>query len=222
MWASMGEQTIGDLLRRLRIREGRSQAQQADKLSELAHREVTRHEVSRWEREKRLLTPFWQTHYAASFGIPTTQIREAVDAARAKRRRREDEPVHRRQFITVMAGLALPNSQGQPSRIGQADVDRLFRHTARLRRMDNFMGGGDTYGLYAQEAERTAHLITGTVHSEPVGRGLRSVFAEQAQLAGWAAFDAGDHAQARRHYRASLTAAEEAQDGALVSCVRNS
>lgn len=42
-----------------------------------------------------------------------------------------------------------------------------------------------------------------------------AVVAEQAQLAGWAAFDAGMQSEAGQHYRTSLTAAREAGDAAL-------
>ncbi|MEV0681924.1 helix-turn-helix transcriptional regulator [Actinosynnema sp. NPDC050436] len=62
--------SIGDLLRRLRAGAGRSQSEQADVLSERAGRAVTRNEVSRWETEKRMPTPYWQQHCADSFGIP--------------------------------------------------------------------------------------------------------------------------------------------------------
>lgn len=44
---------------------------------------------------------------------------------------------------------------------------------------------------------------------------LVRVLSEQAQLAGWAAFDAGFHAEAKRHYSKSLKAAKEARDAAL-------
>jgi tetratricopeptide (TPR) repeat protein len=90
-----GEETIGSLLRALRQQAGRSQSEQADLLSDLAGRAVTRNEVSRWETERRLLTPFWQAHYAASFHIPVTVVRQAVAATKAQRRRRqrkEDPP----------------------------------------------------------------------------------------------------------------------------------
>lgn len=44
---------------------------------------------------------------------------------------------------------------------------------------------------------------------------LVGVISEQAQLAGWAAFDAGMQAEAKQHYSDSLKAAEEAKDLAL-------
>jgi hypothetical protein len=71
----MGEPTIGPMLRKLRAETYRSQSEQADLLSQLAGRSVTRNDVSRWENEGRLLTPYWQEHYAASFGVPTPLLR---------------------------------------------------------------------------------------------------------------------------------------------------
>lgn len=205
----------GSLLRDLRMSLDRSQAEQADDLSQRSGSAVTRHEVSRWERGKRLPSPFWQAHYAGSLGVPVTNISDAVSKTRASRQDAGHD-VDRRQFVTVMAGLALPATNGGvPRRITMRAVERLRRNTARLRRLDDVMGGGDTYPIYAGTSAHTARLINGTQHAEEVGRALRSLLAEQEQLAGWAAFDAGRHAQARRHYRTSLVAADEAGDDAL-------
>lgn len=44
---------------------------------------------------------------------------------------------------------------------------------------------------------------------------LVGVVSEQAQLAGWAAFDAGMHTEAKKHYGNSLKAAKEAKNAAL-------
>ncbi|HWE89269.1 MAG TPA: helix-turn-helix transcriptional regulator [Pseudonocardiaceae bacterium] len=214
----MDTPTIGALLRRLRVQAGRSQSEQADMLSTLAGRPVARNEVSRWEHEGRLLTPFWQEHYAASFGVPVTTLRRAVATSKAKRRQGKDAsgPVRRREFIGTMAGLALPVpplTVGQ--HIGAADVQRLSERTARLRRLDDLLGGADTYRLYVAELDGVASLLNAGRHTAEVGLALRSLLAERAQLAGWSAFDAGYHDNARRHFRASLAAAEEADDSML-------
>lgn len=219
-----GDRTIGPLLRALRERAGRSQSEQAAALSDLAGRAVTRNEVSRWESERRLLTPFWQDRYAASFHVPVDELRRAVAATRARRRRdrrsEEDDPVQRRQFLGVLAGLAAPLDalvvDGRDGgRLGVGDVDRLYRQTARLRRLDDVLGGADTYRLYAAQVAETERVLSTATFAEPVGRRLRSLLGEQHQLAGWAAFDAGHHDQARRHYLDSLTAARDADDAAL-------
>lgn len=209
------ENLAGRLLRDLRIGLGRSQAEQADDLSQRSDVAITRHEVSRWERGKRLPSPFWQAHYASSLGAPVTDISDAVADTRA-RRQDAGHDVDRRQFVSVLAGLVLPTAADPaPRRVDMRGVKRLRRDTARLRRLDDLMGGGDTYPIYASTPEHTARLINASQHAEDVGRALRSLLAEQEQLAGWAAFDAGRHAQARRHYRTSLAAADEAGDDVL-------
>ncbi|GAA4532361.1 hypothetical protein GCM10023192_24220 [Amycolatopsis samaneae] len=53
-------------------------------------------------------------------------------------------------------------------------------------------------------------------YSESVGRRLRVVVGELAQLAGWVASDAGAHVEAERTYLSGVSAAQEAGDTALV------
>ncbi|MFJ1764062.1 hypothetical protein ACIOD2_27355 [Amycolatopsis sp. NPDC088138] len=213
----MDQQGVGALLRLLRERAGRSQGDQAEVLSELSGRAVTRNEVSRWESERRLVTPFWQTHFAASFDVDAQAIRRAVAATRAERRRaKTGEVVQRREFIGAMAALAIPlarTEQPTTRRIGQSDIDELRRRTARLRRLDNIMGGAETYPVYTAEVDFTQRLLRESSHAIEIGQQLRALLAEQQQQAGWAAFDHGQHALAQRLYSDSRQAAEEA--GAL-------
>src|SRR4051794_12299148 len=87
----MGDLIVGALLRSLRKQAGRSQGEQATVLSDLAGRPVTRNDVSRWENEARLPTPFWQEFYAASFeNVTADDIKAAVVATRQHRRREHD------------------------------------------------------------------------------------------------------------------------------------
>lgn len=97
-------------------------------------------------------------------------------------------------------------------RLGDSDVERLYCRTARLRRLDDIMGGADTYAVYAAEVDNTARLIKNTTSGT---RRLTALLAEQSQMAGWSAFDAGRHDVARRHYESSLQAAAEAGEHAL-------
>ncbi|HWD06725.1 MAG TPA: helix-turn-helix transcriptional regulator [Amycolatopsis sp.] len=213
----MEQQGVGALLRTERKRAGRSQADQADALSAMAGRPVTRNEVSRWESERRLPTPFWQRHIAASFGIGEQDIRRAVTTTRTEQRKaRAGEVVQRREFIGAMAVLAIPlarTEQPTARRIGQSDIDELRRRTARLRRLDNVMGGAETYPVYAAEVDFTKQLLRESSHTADIGQQLCALLAEQQQQAGWAAFDHGQHALAQRLYTDSRKAAEEA--GAL-------
>jgi len=109
--------------------------------------------------------------------------------------------------------LAAISSRG--GKVGQFEVASLFAHTARLRRLDNFLGGADTYNLYASELIKTTNFVRKASCTNDTRQALTCIVAEQAQLAGWAAFDAGMQQEAKRHYLASLTAAREAQNSAL-------
>jgi tetratricopeptide (TPR) repeat protein len=133
-----------------------------------------------------------------------------------------DEAVLRRDFFkasAIGAGLVL----GLPElasikigeRIGPEVPTQLRRRTARLRRLDDLLGGGDTYRVYLGEYHRTKVLLREGTYTEATGKALLSVLAEQAQQAGWAAFDAGNHTEARSLYEASHQAALEAQDASL-------
>jgi len=205
---------IGALLRLLRTEAGRSQSDQAEVLSELSGQPLTRNEISRWESERRLVTPFWQKHIAASFEIDVQEIRRAVVSTRAERRKaKTGEVVQRREFIGAMAGLVIPSARTeQPTsrRIGRSDVDELRRRTARLRRLDNIMGGAETFPVYTAEVDFTQRLLRESSHAIEIGQQLRVLLAEQQQQAGWAAFDRGQHALAQRLYSDSRRAAEEA------------
>ncbi|NSC22745.1 helix-turn-helix transcriptional regulator [Streptomyces albus subsp. chlorinus] len=130
--------------------------------------------------------------------------------------------VRRRTFFeaTTRTGLAaaLPSltKQDAPKRLNAANVEALRERTARLRRLDNVLGGGDTYRVYLGEYQATKALLRDTICSEGTRRSLMSVLAEQAQQAGWAAFDAGREADAAGLYKESHVAAREAGDASLV------
>lgn len=121
------DEPIGALLRRLRVEAGRSQDDQAAVLSDLSGRAVTRNEVSRWEHERRLLTPYWQEHVALSFGIPSAELRRAVGAARIRRRRGSVPPP------TSVAPSALDES-GRPDVPAAITLEEASQLTAHAHR----------------------------------------------------------------------------------------
>ncbi|MGA4844584.1 helix-turn-helix domain-containing protein [Streptomyces sp. G45] len=129
-----------------------------------------------------------------------------------------DGTVLRRRFLQA-AGLAttMPSIlTNPPGRIGQQTVTCLRERTARLRRLDDVLGGGDTFRVYSAEYQATKALLREARYSEATGRALLSVLAEQAQQAGWAAFDGGRESDATSLYEASRVAALDAGDTALV------
>ncbi|MCC9741514.1 XRE family transcriptional regulator [Streptomyces sp. MNU89] len=131
----------------------------------------------------------------------------------------QGDEVQRRDFLAttigVTGGALMPPEVARGRRIGEQDVRQLQRRTARLRALDDVLGGADTRRLYRSEVTTTLHLVRTCSYTEPVGRKLLGVLAEQAQQAGWAAFDAGRQAEASTLYRRAHRAATEAGDRAL-------
>ncbi len=107
-----------------------------------------------------------------------------------------------------------PRDWEQPSPGGMKRRE-LRERTARLRRLDDILGGGDTFRVYLGEYQSTKKLLREASYSQETGRVLLSVLSEQAQQAGWAAFDAGRTADATGLYEASASAAAEAGDKEL-------
>ncbi|WP_185911347.1 helix-turn-helix transcriptional regulator [Streptomyces sp. WAC07149] len=222
-----GAETIGPLLRRLRKEDGRTQQELAESLSVRRGYPLEQAAVSRWENEERLPDPVSRALLAEEFGVPERELKRAVQLARRLRRRHkrvdqhdEEKDVERREFISLSAGAGLaviqPSSLLRPGRRLGADVPRhLAQRTARLRRLDDFMGGGDTYRLYVGELSETTRLLREGIYTEEVGRQLRGIVAEQAQLAGWAAYDAGMYEEARGHYLTALAASKAAEERSL-------
>ncbi|MET9690378.1 helix-turn-helix transcriptional regulator [Streptomyces sp. NPDC006514] len=222
-----GMEPIGPLLRRLRAASGRTQEQVAADLSARRGYPLEQGMLSRWETHERLPDPASRALLAAEFGVPEEELRRAVVLARRLRRQeehnqtdQENDVFDRREFMTASAGAGLAVIQpasllSAGRRIGADAPRQLSQRTARLRRLDDFMGGGDTYRMYLGELAATTKLTNEGVYTEETGRALRGIIAEQAQLAGWAAYDAGMYEEARGHYMTALAASKAAGDSSL-------
>ncbi|MEV7085590.1 helix-turn-helix transcriptional regulator [Streptomyces sp. NPDC093085] len=130
--------------------------------------------------------------------------------------------MHRRAVLQVAGGLAatlptLHQSEPPPVRVTDSYVDRLHERTARLRRLDDTLGGGDTFRVYLGEMQRTKALLRTGSFSDGSRLRLTSLLAEQAQQAGWAAFDSGRGRDAASLYQESRAYAREAQASDLHS-----
>ncbi|MBB5826485.1 helix-turn-helix domain-containing protein [Micromonospora carbonacea] len=98
--------------------------------------------------------------------------------------------------------------------VGTETVARVERRVGQLRRLDDHVGGAQTYAMVIAELEATAGLLRAGTHSEVVGRRLLAAAADLCQLAGFVAEDAGRTADARRYYLAGMRAAHAAGDTA--------
>ncbi|MFF1691544.1 MULTISPECIES: helix-turn-helix domain-containing protein [unclassified Streptomyces] len=147
---------------------------------------------------------------------------DAAEAAPAGMSSSENGMHVRRRTIlqaatTTGLAAALPalHRPDPPHRITSTYVDRLRERTARLRRLDDFLGGGDTYRVYVGEVQFTKALLRRGSFTDDVRRRLTALHAEQAQQAGWAAFDGGRTQDAESLYTESREAAKDAGDADL-------
>ena len=102
-------------------------------------------------------------------------------------------------------------------RIGAELVATVQRRTARLRRLDDHLGGGDLLDTVAGELAATVSLAREASYTEAVGRTLLAAIADLAQVAGWVASDAGAHDVAARFYLGGVHAAHAGGDPALAA-----
>ncbi len=97
-------------------------------------------------------------------------------------------------------------------RIGHATVTDIESITAARRRMDDVLGGGSLLSAVREDVRVSIKLLTRASYSAEVGRRLYSATAEQARLASWLCFDAGQHGRAQRYTQIALRAAHSAED----------
>jgi hypothetical protein len=160
---------------------------------------IERSTVVRWEAGKTVPLPWVRPMLAQTLQVSDEQLDDLL----RPNAEGDDAAVDRRAFTGLATALALaPLARARTgSQIGSTQVRQLQVRTARLRRLDDHLGGMDTYGVYVNEVAATEKLIKSASYSSGTARALTGVLAEQAQMAGWAAFDAGRYTDSRRHYR---------------------
>jgi hypothetical protein len=137
--------------------------------------------------------------------------------------------VNRREFLTgtfavtafatplarwlISPADALAEHRGTDRKVGQADVAKLREAAAEARRWDSKYGGGDWRASMVPECLRVeaSPLLRGS-YQDAVGRQLFGATAELSRLAGWMAFDTGQHEIAQRYYIQALRLARAAAD----------
>ncbi|BBC32850.1 XRE family transcriptional regulator [Streptomyces graminofaciens] len=212
-------ETVGELVRRLRLARGWSQRRLAEALAEAAPGRVppTRNDVSRWEigtRSPREWLPF----LAQVLEVP----REMLEMAKAVQRV-ESAPRVRSVADFLPEGDPLAPLRARTGRrIGAGQVADLAQRVHGLRLADDVVYGKDLIGPALRELQAAVKLYREGTHTEEVGRELLRAIGELAQIAGWVASDAGEHAEAERIYRLGMSAAQAAEDGVLSGNVAGS
>lgn len=74
---------VGDVIRELRHRRGLTQVALAERLAEVSGNDgVNRRQVARWERGKRIPSPYWRNWISDVLEVPETRLNRAVAVAR--------------------------------------------------------------------------------------------------------------------------------------------
>ncbi|MFJ8754705.1 helix-turn-helix transcriptional regulator [Streptomyces sp. NPDC102441] len=201
--------SVGTNIRQQRERLGWSQARLAREVCRAAGvvgDPVGRQEVSRWETGKR--TPReWLPFLAAALAVPvdalTTPLAPAVPPLPTLA-----------DFLPAEDPLE-PLSARTGVRVGMGQVDDLQQRVHGLRLADDFLAGGDLMRPALRELRTAVRTFREHLYTETVGRQLLVQIGELAQIAGWIASDAGQHAEAERIYRLGLSAATQAEDRTL-------
>jgi transcriptional regulator with XRE-family HTH domain len=144
-------------------------------------------------------------------------IREWEDA-------QEEVTVLRRDFLkagvaSALAGAAALTATGSAAaatpteqRLDRQAIDEARERMARLRKLDDHMGGADTFALYKAEVDLTQQTLrTRSARDQVTRAAMLALLAEQMQQCGWAAFDAGWQPTATDLFSGSFEAAKEAR-----------
>ncbi|MFF7492678.1 helix-turn-helix transcriptional regulator [Streptomyces rubiginosohelvolus] len=201
--------SVGANIRQQRERLGWSQARLAREVCRaagVAGEPVGRQEVSRWETGKR--TPReWLPFLAAALAVPVDALTTPPAPAAPPLPTLAD-------FLPAEDPLE-PLSTRTGVRVGMGQVDDLQQRVHGLRLADDFLAGGDLMRPALRELRTAVRTFREQSYTETVGRQLLVQIGELAQIAGWIASDAGQHAEAERIYRLGLSAATQAGDKTL-------
>lgn len=200
---------IGANIRRERARLGWSQARLARevcRVAGIAGEPVGRQEVSRWETGKRKPRE-WLPFLAAALGAAVEVLTTPETPAEPPLPTLADflpaeDPLER---LSVRTG----------GRIGMGQVVDMQQRVHGLRLADDVLAGGDLIRPALRELRKAVRIFREHSYSDTTGRQLLVQIGELAQVAGWIASDAGQHAEAEQIYRLGLSAAMQAEDRTL-------
>lgn len=100
--------------------------------------------------------------------------------------------------------------------VGEGDVEAVREMVSAFSRSDQRRGGGHARSTVVHYlTSDVARLLHGRFAHEPVRRAMFSAAGELAYLAGWMAFDNGQHADAQAGFRLAVQLAAEADDPPL-------
>lgn len=163
---------------------------------------------------------------ALGFYVVRGEPQEVAEDPPIEVRRVETANGGRRALLGGIAGLVAAlgvfsrGERGDKSaRIGASDVARLNAIVALYRSVDYESGGG-VLRVEAGRFAEAASSLSDRPCTDRVRPALLAAIANARQLAGWAAFDTGNHSDAQRHWLSAERTAVAAGDLRLAARVR--
>jgi transcriptional regulator with XRE-family HTH domain len=208
-----GEETVGELISRARLRLGKSQYTLAEALQEASGRSdgvPDRSMVARWETGRRIPTPYWRAHLATVLQLRAAQLDKAAAVAKA-RRGSSSEPAE-----TLSSGDRLRHVLEHPGSVDLASVGYLREH---VRRLDEQYDRAPSTALIPEAGQCLGQISFLGAHARRsyVRRELHAAEAEAATLMGQLVWDASqrrDHETAVAYFDQAARAAQERGDKA--------
>ncbi|MEV8038841.1 helix-turn-helix transcriptional regulator [Streptomyces sp. NPDC086182] len=208
---------FADLLLRLRQDAGRTQEEQAEAINSVSGRDtMTRREISRYENFENIPTNHTIGHIAAACGVPFEELQREAKAARARKGKghtnagENQDAVKRRTLLGGAAAelwgrLAIALSKG--SKIDSPSAGAFIDRAAELHVQE--------LNLSTRRLQSTveSHLDAITAALPRAGeheRALTIAAGETAALAGWVAWDLGEHDKADAYYKVTSQCATTA------------
>ncbi|MGW0901243.1 helix-turn-helix transcriptional regulator [Streptomyces goshikiensis] len=215
---------FGYLLLQLRLEARRTQEQQAAAINAVSGRDsMTRREINRYEHGENIPTNHTLAHIAVACGLPPEQLQREAAAARERRRNpvhREgeegDDVLNRRMLMGgALVGAAaaaepwgrLAHALGKGAKIDGDSAETLARRASALHVSEHHLTAQQLRG----QVESHLDAITAALpRAGQYERALTVAAGETAALAGWVAWDLGDHRTAHAYYKLTTDCAEAA------------
>lgn len=166
-------------------------------------------------------------------GIAAAGDRERAAARSAWSRRTSPDTVDDMKRRTALALPALPlfattlppaepwlrikHALQHPEQLDELAVETLEARTAELFHLEEHLPARQLADQVEAQVATLEHLVEGS--RSTLGHRLLASLGEVLALAGWIAWDCGQHARARERYLRALAVAEQAGDGPLTACV---
>jgi transcriptional regulator with XRE-family HTH domain len=178
-----------------RRRLGLTQEQVAEQIG------ITAEMVRRHERAISLPSAIYQRRYTELYGRSAVELGlRPTPEATLLQSSNEERAVARSTLTAAPATLSLPLTP----RLGNEDLANIHGYMKNLVALDNRFGGTEIAGLAGRFFKSLHHQI-GTGSYEPsIKKDLIATTGELAEITGWLAYDADDHALVRRMNQESL------------------